>query len=126
METLPEDDVQVLLPLQVVEDVSVEVVVAVLGTRLPPVAIEHGQVEEVGPELLHPGPVLLVVPPAQVCGLPHQTDLYLRHDVTRPQCGVLVYLDVQSCVPGPQGVELGRLTRSLPALDGVNVGVLVD
>ena len=68
----------------------------------------------------------LVVPPAHVSGTPHHAGLDAGDDVACPERGALVYLNVESGVPGAQSVELSGLTGPLPALNGIDVGVLVD
>ena len=119
METLLKDIKEFLLPVQMVEDVALEMFLAVTGTDIASVTIKHPQVQDVWPDELDTVPVLLVGSPALDTGVSNHRDVNVGHDVSSPQGRVLIDLHIDPGVPGAQGVKLLGLSRSLLALQGI-------
>ena len=119
METLFKDIQKLLLPVQMVEDVTLKMFLTVTCTDIAPMTIEHPQVQEVRPDKLDTVPVLLISSPALDTGVSNHRDVNVRHNMSSPQGCVLIDLHIDPGVPSTQGVKLLGLSRSLLALQSI-------
>ena len=99
MKTLLEDIQELILPVQMVENVPLQMFLTVTGTDVPSVSIKHTQVKEVRLDELDTVSVLLIAPPALDTGVTDHGDINVGHNVSSPQGGVLIDLHIDPGVP---------------------------